>query len=134
MVALLEAHLRGDEAAIDNLIDATNEYDLVRGNGGFPGRGVRRGTARRRIERVAPPASDHVSWCQAVQRRERPRGVLLVHCAGRSEAIRPALPALGSATVIGGWRGVVGVAAAGASGRVTPRRCGASEVDRCGVC
>jgi hypothetical protein len=27
-VALLEAQLRGDEAAIKNLIDATNEYDL----------------------------------------------------------------------------------------------------------
>jgi hypothetical protein len=35
VVALLEAHLRGDEAAIDNLIDATNEYDLLAATVGF---------------------------------------------------------------------------------------------------
>jgi hypothetical protein len=35
VVALLEAHLRGDEAAINNLIDATNEYDLFAATVGF---------------------------------------------------------------------------------------------------
>jgi len=35
VVALLEARLRGDEAAIDNLIDATNEYDLSAATVGF---------------------------------------------------------------------------------------------------
>ena len=35
MVALLEAHLRGDEAAINNLIDTTNEYDLLEAAMGF---------------------------------------------------------------------------------------------------
>ena len=35
MVALLEAHLRGDEAAINNLIDATNECDLFEATVGF---------------------------------------------------------------------------------------------------
>jgi hypothetical protein len=29
-VALLEAHLRGDEAAVNELVDATNEGDLFR--------------------------------------------------------------------------------------------------------
>src|SRR5204863_3607784 len=35
VVALLEAHLRGDEAAINNLIDATNECDLFEATVGF---------------------------------------------------------------------------------------------------
>lgn len=35
VVALLEAHLRGDEAAINNLIDATNEGDLFEATVGF---------------------------------------------------------------------------------------------------
>ncbi len=29
-MALLEAHLRGDEAAVNELVDATNEGDLFR--------------------------------------------------------------------------------------------------------
>ena len=35
VVAMLEAHLRGDEAAINNLIDATNECDLFAATVGF---------------------------------------------------------------------------------------------------
>ena len=35
VVALLEAHLRGDEAAINSLIDATNEGDLFEATVGF---------------------------------------------------------------------------------------------------
>jgi hypothetical protein len=35
VVALLEAHLRGDEAAINHLIDATNECDLFEATVGF---------------------------------------------------------------------------------------------------
>jgi len=35
VVALLEAHLRGDEAAINNLVDATNECDLFEATVGF---------------------------------------------------------------------------------------------------
>jgi len=35
VVALLEAHLRGDEAAINNLIDATNEHNLFAATVGF---------------------------------------------------------------------------------------------------
>jgi len=35
VVSLLEAHLRGDEAAINKLIEATNECDLFEATVGF---------------------------------------------------------------------------------------------------
>ena len=56
VVALLEAHLRWRRG--HQQPDRRHKrMRPVRGDGGLPGRGVRPGAGRRRVERVAPPAS-----------------------------------------------------------------------------
>jgi hypothetical protein len=62
VVALLEAQLRGDEAAINNLIDATNEYDLFAAAVGF---------LVAAFGEVAPPSAAHGGVAAAVRSARR---------------------------------------------------------------